>query len=332
MAVIYLLIVAVVPGFKVPDQPLGNDERAVKIPREESFISRKDVSFNVKETEISAWLYLPRCIPEHLPYIVMASGLGGTKDMGEGYALRFPKAGFAVLSFDYRCFGQSKGLPRQLMWIPYQLEDWAAALEYARALSMVDPGRIALWGTSLSGGHVIVTAARDHKIACVVAQCPGVDGRASAELVFKTLPLGYNLHMLMHGQRDLVRSWLGLSSHKIPIVGKPGSIALMMASNAYEAFDQLTRDDFVNEACARIIIRGDKYRPIKCAHDVQCPVLLQICEKDQLVPAESIEDTGKILGQRAQIRRYTIGHFDIYFGKNFEMSVYDQIEFFKQHL
>ena len=38
---------------------------------------------------------------------------------------------------------------------------------------------------------------------------------------------GINFRMIMHGQRDLVRSWLGLSPHKIPIVGKPGSIALM---------------------------------------------------------------------------------------------------------
>jgi uncharacterized protein len=221
---------------------------------------------------------------------------------------------------------------RQLIWIPYQLEDWMAAIEYARSLSMVDPTRIALWGSSLSGGHVIVTAAADHRIACIVSQCPGVDGRASAELAFDTLPMGYNLRMLMHGQRDLVRSWLSLSPHRVPIVGKPGSIALMTASHAYEAFAQLAGGDFVNKACARIIIKGDKYRPIKHARDVHCPVLLQICEKDQMVSVESIEETGKILGQRAEIKRYPIGHFDVYFGKNHDISVHDQIEFFKKHL
>ena len=106
----------------------------------------------------------------------------------------------------------------------------------------------------------------------------------------------------------------------------------MTASNAYEAFAQIAQDNFVNEACARIIIRGDKYRPIRYAPTVRCPVLLQICEKDQLVSVESIEETGRILGQRAEIRRYPIGHFDVYFGKNHETSVRDQIEFFKKHL
>ena len=65
--------------------------------------------------------------------------------------------------------------------------------------------------------------------------------------------------------------------------------ALATVSNAYEAFNQLARENVINEACTRIIIRGDKYRPIKYAHDVRCPVLLQICEKDRLVSLESIE-------------------------------------------
>jgi len=332
-ACLYLAAVAVLPGFEVPEQPLRKTTRVAQVPHERPPVPRKDVSFDVKGTVLSAWLYLPLGTSAPVPCIVMASGLGGTKDMGlEDYALRFQEAGFAVLVFDYRYFGESEGEPRQLIWIPHQLEDWAAAIEHAQSLTAIDLARIALWGTSLSGGHVITIAARDNRIACVVAQCPGVDGRSSAEMTFERYPIGYNLRMLMHGQRDLVRSWLGLSPHKVPIVGKPGSIALMTASNAYDAFVQLAPDSFINEACARIIIRGDKYRPIKYAHDVRCPVLLQICQKDELLSVESIEETGRILGRYAEIRRYPIGHFDVYFGKNCENSINDQIEFYRKHL
>jgi dienelactone hydrolase len=330
---LYLVAVAVLPGFKVPQQALIKTAPVVQVPHERMPVPRKDVSFNVKGTVLSAWLYLPLDTSAPVPCIVMASGLGGTKDMGlDEYERRFQDAGFAVLVFDYRYFGQSEGEPRQLIWIPHQLEDWAAAIEYARSLTAVDPKRIALWGTSLSGGHVIVTAARDRRIACVSAQCPGLDGRVSAEMAFERQPIGYTLRMLMHGQRDIVRSWLGLSPHKVPIVGKPGSIALMTASNAYDAFVQIAPDSFVNEACARIIVRGDKYRPIKFAQDVRCPVLLQICQKDELVSVKSIEETGQILGQYAEIKRYPIGHFDVYFGKNRETSINDQIEFYRKHL
>ena len=84
---------------------------------------------------------------------------------------------------------------------------------------------------------------------------------------------GLNFRLILHGQRDLVRSWLGLSPHKIPIVGKPGSIACLTAEDAYDGYAKLASKNFINEACARIILRGDKYRPVKYVHKVRCPVL-----------------------------------------------------------
>lgn len=330
---LYLLVVAFIPGISVPAQPLKKRKKPAGAPAQGSAGSRQDANFTVNGISVSAWLYLPDNAPAPVPCIVMGHGLGGTRQTGlDAYAVRFQAAGFAVLVFDYRHFGSSAGEPRQLVWIPYQLEDWSAAIAYARSLKDVDPAKIALWGTSLSGGHVIVTAARDHQIACVSAQCPGLDGRASALMGYKREGLGYSLRMIMHGQRDLVRSWFGRSPHKIPIAGEPGTIALLTAPDAYEAFARLAPEDFVNEACARIIIRGDKYRPVDQAHQVRCPVLLQICDHDSLTPISAAEETVRRLGAYANVKHYGIGHFDIYFGDNFEKSVEDQLEFFKSHL
>ncbi len=328
-----LLLVALLPDFKVPSQPL---EKTVRPDREETLPisqARKDVQFFVNGTALSAWLYLPGHQQAPFPCIIMGHGLGGTKDAGlEPYAIRFQNAGFAVLAFDYRYFGQSQGTPPHLIWIPSQLEDWSAAISYARGLQEVDPSRIGLWGTSLSGGHVIVSAAHDPAIRCISAQCPGVDGEALALESFKRMGIANSIRMVMHGQRDLVRSWLGLSPHKVPIVGKPGTIALMNTQEAYDAFRGLIPEGYVNEACARIIIRGDKYRPIKYAHHVRCPVLLQICDHDTLVSLKSLEETAKILGELAEVKHYPIGHFDIYTGSGFEQSVCDQVTFFQKHL
>ena len=329
--ILELAIVAFVPGISVPEQHLEKATQLTKEVDAKPSWSRKDVSFKVKGTALSAWLYLPEDLSAPVPCIIMGHGFGGTKDMIlEPYALRYLEAGFAVLMFDYRHFGESDGEPRQLLWIPYQLEDYSAAIEYARDLKEIDPARIALWGTSMSGGHVIVIAAKDEKIACVCAQCPGLDGRASAKMAFKRD--GINFRMIMHGQRDLVRSWLGLSPHKIPIVGKPGSIACLTTSDAYDAFGKLVPGNFINEVCARINIRGDKYRPIKHAHKVRCPVLLQICDNDSFTPLSAAEETEKKLGKYAEVKHYPIGHFDIYMGSNFETSVSDQLDFFKKHL
>ncbi|MGD8520765.1 MAG: acetylxylan esterase [Desulfobacterales bacterium] len=328
---LYLLFVALVPGIRAPVQHLEKAKQPSVDVDVKTSRSRKDVSFNVKGTSVSAWLYLPENMSAPVPCIIMGHGFGGTGDMGlERYAVRYLAAGYAVLIFDYRYFGESGGQPRQLIWFPYQLEDWQAAIKYARSLKEIDATKIALWGTSASGGHVIVSAAKDRNIACVSAQCPGLDGRASAMMVFKKE--GLNFRLIVHAQRDLVRSWLGLSPHKIPIVGKPGSIACITTSDAYDGYSNFASENFINETCARIAIRGDKYRPVKHASKVTCPVLLQICEHDSITPKSAAEETEIKLGNFAEVKNYPIGHFDIYFGDNFEKSVSDQLEFFKKHI
>lgn len=331
---VFMLIVAIIPGFSVPKQPLEKAKQMPKVVDTKSSWSRKDVIFKVKGTSLRAWLYLPENLSAPVPCIIMGHGLGATKDAGlEPYAIRFQEAGFAVLAFDYRHLGESEGEPRQLIWIPYQQEDYAAAINYARSLKGIDPARIALWGTSLSGGHVIVAAARDNKIACVSAQCPLLDGNAGDMEIVKRIGIWHILRMAFgHALRDLVRSWLGLSPHKIPLVGKPGSIAVMADSDAWDTFSKLMPDGFINEACARIIIRMDKYRPVKYATRVRCPVLLQVCDNDISLPMSVVEKAEKQLGKLAEVIHYPINHFDIYLGVNFEKSVSNQLEFFKKHL
>src|SRR5271168_2960825 len=77
------------------------------------------------------------------PCVVLAHGLGGTVDSGLlPFAERFAAAGLDALAFDYRHFGASDGEPRQLLSPRRQLEDYAAAIAFARSLETVDPERI----------------------------------------------------------------------------------------------------------------------------------------------------------------------------------------------
>ena len=330
---LWLLIVGIVPGISAPAQSIKGEPPAQMASASMLGANRQDVNFEVDGTELQAWLYVPPNASKPVPCIVMAHGFGGTKDMGlDSYAQRFQSAGYAVIVFDYRHFGVSEGQPRQLIWIPLQLEDWAGAIRYARSHEEIDPDRIALWGTSMSGGHVIVTAAKDSRVTCVSAQCPGLDGREAAKIAFTRHGISHGLRMVMHGQRDLVRSWLGLAPHKIPIFGRPGTIACLTTPDVYPAAERLADTGFINEVCARINIRGDKYRPVKYTKDIQCPVLIQVCENDSLVPPATLEESIASMGENAEVIRYPIGHFDIYFGENFEKAVEDQLAFFKRHL
>ncbi len=136
-----------------------------------------DVSFESGGEICRAWHFLPLndAMAKYLrtPCVVMGHGFGGTRDAGLApYARRFAAAGFHVIVFDYRHFGASDGEPRQLISIEKQLQDWAAAAAFAREIRGVDAARVALWGTSFSGGHVITAAFLDLRVAAVIPNAP----------------------------------------------------------------------------------------------------------------------------------------------------------------
>ena len=111
--------------------------------------------FDSHGVSCAAWLYRPEAGERSsaVPCVVLAHGFAGTREARlDAYAERFAQAGMAALVFDYRNFGASGGEPRQLLDIGLQLEDWKAAVAFARSLEGIDPERVALWGTSFSGG------------------------------------------------------------------------------------------------------------------------------------------------------------------------------------
>jgi hypothetical protein len=56
-----------------------------------------------------------------------------------------------------------------------QLDDWRAAISFARSLPDIDAGRIATFGSSSGGGHALTAAAADPKVAAAISQVPMLD-------------------------------------------------------------------------------------------------------------------------------------------------------------
>lgn len=131
---------------------------------------RRTVDFPSGDSYCRAWLYLPDA-GTPAPIVVMGHGFAATRELGLApYAERFAAAGMAVLVFTYRNFGDSGSGPRQVLSMPKQLADWDAAIAYAAGLPQVDRRRIAVWGSSLGGGHAIAVAARHPELCAAVAQ------------------------------------------------------------------------------------------------------------------------------------------------------------------
>ncbi len=295
---------------------------------------RDDVEFRSKTDLCRAWLYRPagRDAPA-IACIVLAHGLGGTRDAGlEPYAQRFAAAGYMALVFDYRHFGVSDGLPRQLLSVKRQLQDWAAAIAYARTLPGVDPAKIALWGTSFSGGHVIVAAARDGRVAAISAQCPMMDGRAALRRLVEHAGIGRLLQLIAVGTVDALGGLLGQPPVYIPVSAPPGQVGLMTTQDAVDDFKVIVPPTWINQAAARFVLGAASYRPISHARSVTCPVLIQVCKTDSVAPASAAYAIAEKLGPKVQLEEYDCGHFAIYVGKDFERSSGEQLAFFDRVL
>ncbi len=299
-----------------------------------SAAARRDVEFESGGVACRAWLYEPEADTKTpAPCIVMAHGLGGTRECALGpYAQTFAKAGFFVLVFDYRCLGASDGTPRQLIDIRRQLEDWAAAIAFARTTPGVDPARIGLWGTSLSGGHVLIAAARDAKIAAVSAQCPMLDARASAQMIVREIGWGSIVRLGLAALVDRARALLGLSPFYVPLVAQPGRFAAMASHDAFEGMRAIVPPGWRNEVAARLFLVLPGYRPIRAATSVKCPALIIACRKDSVTSPKAAVQAAESMGDKARLIELPIGHFDIYLGEWFERSSAEQVAFFKRAL
>jgi dienelactone hydrolase len=290
-----------------------------------SIPDRIDVTFDSHGDVCAAWLYLPTGTGP-APVMVMAHGLGGTREMRlDAYAERFRAAGYACLVFDYRYFGASGGEPRQLLDIESQLQDWASAIDHARSRSDVDTSRIVLWGSSFGGGHVIVAAARDRKVAAVISQCPFTDGIASG-LASNTWT---STKLSGRALGDLAGSVIGRPPLMVNTAGRPGTTALMTSPDSYDGYLALAPDadeTFHNRVAARVALQIVRHRPGRRAKDVRCPILFVVCETDSVAPAKATLRYART-APHGEIKTYDAGHFEIYLGEAFERVVGDQIEF-----
>lgn len=294
--------------------------------------TRTDLAFTSHGVTCKGYLYMPSEAKGPVPCVIMGHGFGATRECGIApFAEAFANAGYAAFMFDYRHFGASGGEPRQLLVPSREVEDWLSAIAFVRKLEGIKPDAIALWGTSFGGGLVTVAAARDGNVQAIIAQCPMMDGLASVFEVIRYAGIAQVMKLSAHGAVDITRALLGMSPHYIASAGRPGEVAAMSAADCYDGYLALIPEGVPNQVAARIAATLMTFRPVAEAHKVTCPALIQICEKDTVAPVAAAEKAAKKM-KRAEVRRYEMGHFDIYQGTDRERSVADQLAFLRHAL
>jgi len=256
-----------------------------------------------------------------MPLIVMAHGLSGTRrDRLGPFAERFAAAGVSALVFDHRGFGDSAGEP-DLFHPARQLEDWRAAIAFARSLPDIDAQRVATFGSSMGGGNALAAAAEDRRVAAAISQVPFLDMWRQAH---RSSP-GVTARMLLAAARN----------RHLPVVGQPHEAAFINAPDSEAGWRHIVAigedSRWRDRASARWIL-GRPYRPIRHAATLHCPWLVCVGEADEVAkpgPAMAAARRAPL----GELRVYpNVDHFDIYDGPEHETIVADQIEFLRRHL
>jgi pimeloyl-ACP methyl ester carboxylesterase len=260
----------------------------------------------------------------------MAHGFGAAPDGPLGrVARRFAAAGLAVFAFDYRGFGASDGEPRGIFSARAALEDWDAAIAYVRGRDDVDPSRVGLWGSSLSGGQVIAVAALDRTICAAVAQVPYSDGWAVA----KAAGLRHSLRILPHVLRDLLHAAVGVRPHMIDWLGPPGATAAMSA-RYHDLYAELSHAPAVaegNRLAARGVLEMYRFRPILLARQIRCPLLVVATYEDLIAPPAMAIRAAQALPY-VEMAMFSGRHFDMYVGDVAARAHSTEAKFLAHHM
>jgi len=261
--------------------------------------------------------YLQALEGKKLPTLILSHGWGGTAAMLRPQAERFAQAGYFVLAFDYRGWGESESrwvrdesAPagtnsrrelREAVDPLDQAADIFNAVHWAMGEPMVDANRVGLWGTSFSGGLVAFVAARDPRIKAIVSQVAWF-GQPRGRMAPDALARPHS---------DATRRARGEIGYPPPGVREIGNL----------------RGGPVRESFLR-------YAPIDDMPAIKgCAVLIIDVEKEELF---DIRSQGELAFQRAAEPKKRvvipgIAHYDIY-GAAREQATNLAIEWLKQHL
>jgi len=320
------------PGLLSILPPDWSDRRKVEVAAWFTFfMSRKMIRFASGDTECAAWHYPGT----NGACVIMAGGFAVTKEPGtDRFASRFHDAGFSVLAFDYRRIGDSGGRPRQVLSIRDQLADWEAAIARAATLPGVDPAHLAIWGFSVSGGHILRVAARNPRLAAAIAQTPNVDGPATTRNAARYQKPFALLRLTGRGVLDALGGLVGRPPLLVPLAGAPGTVAVVTTPDGREGAEALNPGNrypqWRQAVAARSVLPLGFYRPGRAARRVRCPLLVVVCDDDRSAPpAPAIRAARR--APHGKVVRIPGGHYAPFLASH-ERVVDTELVFLRKHL
>lgn len=306
---------------------------------------REDVEFAAADgTMLRGWYYRPEQASGTWPIVVVSHGFGAVKEMyldlvAEGLAA----GGLGCLVYDHRGFGTSDGEPCQEIDPFLQIADARDAITFAGLLPGTDTTRIGIWGSSYTGGHVLVLGATDGRVRCVVSQVPTISG---ARTTLRRFPGDGLADMRARFAADRENRMRGGPPATVAFVPRlaPEDIA---RSDAPEATGQLLGNDqaawcvstpgerlerWRNEMTLRSLELYASYEPgVYIDRIAPTPLLVIAMTEDTVTPTDEILAAYERACEPKRLVLHRGGHFDVY-GIHRDAAIAAAREWFTAHL
>lgn len=277
---------------------------------------RNDIEFKTEDgTILRGWHYTPDGRSGPFPTIVMAHGFSAVKEMYlDKFAEVFAGAGLAAVVFDNRNFGASDGQPRQEINPWQQVSDYRDAITYAQGLDATDSGRIGIWGSSYSGGHVLMVSAIDRRVKCVVSQVPLISGHRNARRLIRADVIAAVDDMCAADRRH---RYAGGAPAMMPVVSEdPAGPAALPTPDSWKWFTETGASrapSWRNEVTLRSVELFMAYEPGAYIEFVSpTPLMMLVAVGDHLTVADEALGAYERARQPKKLVTLKGGHFDAY--------------------
>lgn len=292
---------------------------------------------------LRGWLFLPQPDAAQVPGVVMAHGFSAVKEMRlDRFAEVFCDAGLAVLVYDHRNFGASNGEPRQ------QINPWAQARDYRHALTWlgnrpeVDGGRLGVWGSSYSGGEVLVVGACDQRVKAVVANVPfaglpGVDYSDTDDVDERFIRLRDAL-LDESGDGPADREDLPVGPMAVVLEEGDDRAAFLPQPESSEYFLPFAEGGaepttWRNDVTVVSMISEPLWDPGVCtSHIAPTPLMMVVATQDHLADTAVAVAAWDRAGEPKELVTVAGHHFVPYEGESFEVTAGTAARFFTRYL
>lgn len=296
---------------------------------------RTNIEFRTEDdVPLVGWLYRPEGTGPS-PTIVMAHGFSATKEMYlDDFAEVFCRAGFAVLVYDHRNLGESGGQPRGEIDPWQQIQDYRTAITWLQMQEGIDGDRIGAWGSSYSGAHVLVLAAVDRRVKCVVSQVPLVKGLDNARRLVRADHLA---GMRAAFEADRAARYRGEPPARIKVAYETeGEACALPTADTHAFFFGPIRErapTWQNDITLRSVEMFVDYEPgAYLSRIAPTPLMMCAAREDHLTVVDLTLEAFEAAREPKKLVLLPGGHFDAYVDANFERSSTAQRDWFVQHL